>query len=60
MSGAADAVRAYRDGKAAGRANRPVTTCPYDPAASTPQEQTLARLWLRGYDQTHPMTVDYS
>lgn len=55
MSGAVDAVRAYRDGKAAGRDNRPVTACPYDPVARTPQEQALARLWLRGYDQARPM-----
>lgn len=60
MSGAVDAVRALRDGEAAGKAGEPVTTCPHDPDAEAPQEQALARMWLRGYDRARPMPVDYS
>lgn len=57
MSGAVDAIRAYRAGMAAGQADQPATACPHDPAAATPQEQALARMWLRGYDKARPMKV---
>lgn len=60
MSGMVDAIKAYQDGKAAGAAGRKATACPFKPDAATPQEQALARMWLRGYDKTQPMPVDYS
>jgi hypothetical protein len=60
MSGAVDAIRAFRAGQAAGKADKPATVCPHDPDAATPQEQALARMWLRGYDRARPMPVDYS
>jgi hypothetical protein len=57
---AADCVRAVMAGRVAARDNEPVTACPHDPNAATPQERALARLWLRGYDREKPAPVDYS
>ena len=53
-------LRALAAGKAAGLAGQPVTDCPDDPDAEAPQERARARMWLRGYAQTRPDTVDYS
>ncbi|GAA2298358.1 hypothetical protein GCM10010402_66210 [Actinomadura luteofluorescens] len=53
-------LRALAAGKAAGRDEQPVTACPYSPDGDTAQERAQARMWLRGYAQTRPDTVDYS
>ena len=57
---AADCVRAVTAGRAAARNAEPVTACPHNPSAETPQERALARLWLRGYDRERPLDIDYS
>lgn len=53
-------LRALAAGKTAGRDGQPVTACPYNPDAGTAVERVQARMWLRGYAQTRPDTVDYS
>lgn len=60
---AADALpmlRALNAGKAAAEAGQPVTACPYDQDAEKSVERVQARMWLRGYAQTRPDTIDYS
>lgn len=53
-------VRAHRQGRAAAQAGQPLTACPHNVDADTPQERALARMWLRGYDRVNPFPVDYS
>lgn len=53
-------LRALAEGKAAGAAEQPITTCPYRPDAEKSVERVQARMWLRGYAQARPDTIDYS
>jgi len=53
-------LRALNAGKVAGADGQPITACPYRLAAETAVERTQARMWLRGYAQARPDTIDYS
>lgn len=53
-------LRALAEGKTAGAAEQPITACPYRQDASTSTERVQARMWLRGYAQARPDTIDYS
>lgn len=60
LAAALPMLRALAAGRAAGAADEPITACPYDPEGDTSVERAQARMWLRGYGQTRPDTVDYS
>lgn len=60
LAAALPMLRALAAGRAAGAADEPITACPYDPDSGTAVERAQARMWLRGYGQTRPDTVDYS
>ncbi len=53
-------LRALAAGRTAGREDQPITACPYDPDGGTAMERAQARMWLRGYAQARPDTIDYS
>ncbi|WP_242908685.1 Rmf/CrpP fold protein [Actinomadura terrae] len=53
-------LRALAAGRAAGKADDPVTACPDDPESSDAQARARARMWLRGYAQSSAPPVDYS
>jgi hypothetical protein len=57
---AQDMTGAVLAGRRAATNGRPPSACPYALDSDDPRTASLARLWLRGYDQVEPFPVDTS